>query len=186
MLQPFDVSPTTRFSVYMIFFFLDDDENNWYGVDIQVKWFPYKDLDHAIIPEDIKNNLILRTSKTILICFGKAERHLPDRCLRQFGMLQHIPEDVQKWERKIPAVDQGVDLSTDVELGGKGKMRSEIKEWLERRVHILEGNDGVDENTYMDWYERITRKYVGRPESLESEFQRIVSLCFFFLQVDDV
>ncbi|KAM1113646.1 hypothetical protein ACFX2B_045745 [Malus domestica] len=140
-----------------------------------VKWFPYKDLDHTIIPEDIINNLILRTSKTILICFGKAERHLPDRCLRQFGMLQHIPEDVQKWERKIPAVDQGVDLSTDVELGGKGKMRSEIKEWLERRVHILEGNDGVDENTYMDWYERITRKYVGRPESLESEFQRIAA-----------
>ncbi|TQE07816.1 hypothetical protein C1H46_006575 [Malus baccata] len=83
--------------------------------------------------------------------------------------------DGQKWERKIPAVDQGVDLSTDVELGGKGKMRSEIKEWLERRVHILEGNDGVDENTYMDWYERITRKYVGRPESLESEFQRIAA-----------
>lgn len=159
---------------------MDDDENNWYGIDIQVKWFPYKDFDYTVIPEGIKNKMILRTSKTMLICFGKAERHLPDRCLRQFGMPQPIPEDVQIWERKIPAVDQGVDLSKDMESGGKGKMRSEIREWLERRLHILEGEEGVDESTYMEWYENITRKFVGRPESLESEFQRIVSLCFFF------
>ncbi|KAI5336814.1 PREDICTED: serine/threonine-phosphatase 7 [Prunus dulcis] len=140
-----------------------------------VKWFPYKDFDYTVIPEGIKNKMILRTSKTMLICFGKAERHLPDRCLRQFGMPQPIPEDVQIWERKIPAVDQGVDLSKDMESGGKGKMRSEIREWLERRLHILEGEEGVDESTYTEWYENITRKFVGRPESLESEFQRIAA-----------
>ncbi|BBG98843.1 Aminotransferase-like, plant mobile domain family protein [Prunus dulcis] len=66
-----------------------------------VKWFPYKDFDYTVIPEGRKTP--------------------PDRCLRQFGMPQPIPEDVQIWERKIPAVDQGVDLSKDMESGAKGK-----------------------------------------------------------------
>ena len=84
-------------------------------------------------------------------------------------MLQSIPEDVQRWERKSRGVDGGVDLS--------GKMESELNEWLERRLHIVEGDDGADENEYMLWFLRITRKFVGRPISLSSEFQRTVSLC---------
>ena len=126
-------------------------------------------MDSMVIPEDIKSTLILGRSKTMLICFDKAERHLPNRCLRQYGMLQSIPEDVQRWERKSRGVDGGVDLS--------GKMESELNEWLDRRLHIVEGDDGADENEYMLWFLRITRKFVGRPISLSSEFQRTVSLC---------
>ncbi|XP_050383992.1 protein MAIN-LIKE 2-like isoform X2 [Argentina anserina] len=143
-----------------------------------VRWYPYRDLESTTIPEDINSSRILRTSKTMLICFGKAERHLPDRCLRQFGMLQPIPEHPQKWERKIPALDQGLDFSNEmeVELNGKNeKIRSEIREWLERGFYIVEDEEGVDESEYLEWYKKITRRYVGRPESLESEFQRMVS-----------
>uniref|UniRef100_A0A2N9IBJ3 Aminotransferase-like plant mobile domain-containing protein n=1 Tax=Fagus sylvatica TaxID=28930 RepID=A0A2N9IBJ3_FAGSY len=129
-----------------------------------VEWLPYRNMDSMTIPEDIKSNLILGRSKTMLICFDKAERHLPNRCLRQYGMLQSIPEDVQRWERKSRGVDGGVDLS--------GKMESELNEWLDRRLHIVEGDDGADESEYMQWYLRITRKFVGRPISLSSEFQR--------------
>ena len=103
----------------------------------------------------------------MLICFDKAERHLPNRCLRQYGMSQSIPEDVQRWERKSRGVDGGVDLS--------GKMESELNEWLERRYHIIEGDDGADESDYMLWYLKITRKFIGRPISLSSESQRTVS-----------
>ncbi|KAH7547153.1 protein MAIN-LIKE 2 [Ziziphus jujuba] len=140
-----------------------------------VQWLPYTDLDCTVIPEDIKNHLNLRTSKTMLVCFDKAERHLPDRCLRQFGMPQPIPKDVQRWERKIRALDQGVDLTKDVQSEAKGKVQSELREWLERELYIMVGEDGVDESNYMEWYGRITRKFVGRPESLESEFQRTVA-----------
>lgn len=59
----------------------------------------------------------------MLICFEKAERHLPDRCLRQHGMLQVIPQDVQPGERKIRGVDSRVDLS--------GKMEAEINELVQ-------------------------------------------------------
>ncbi|KAL4396136.1 hypothetical protein AHAS_Ahas01G0061700 [Arachis hypogaea] len=129
-----------------------------------VEWLPYRNMDSMVIPEHIKRTLFLGRSKTMLICFDKAERHLPNRCLRQYGMLQSIPEDVERWERKSRGVDGGVDLS--------GKMESELNEWMERRVHIVDSDEGIDESEYMEWYLRITRKFIGRPISLSSEFQR--------------
>ncbi|XP_044492827.1 protein MAIN-LIKE 2-like [Mangifera indica] len=132
-----------------------------------VEWLPYKYIDSTVIPEDIKSTLILGRSRTMLICFDKAERHLPDRCLRQYGMLQAIPEDVPRWVRKSRGVDGGVDLS--------GKMESELSEWSDRRLHVVDDDENADENVYMQWYLRITRKVVGRPISLSSEFQRTIS-----------
>ncbi|XP_028778500.1 protein MAIN-LIKE 2 [Neltuma alba] len=129
-----------------------------------VEWLPYRSMDSTVIPEDIKSTLILGRSKTMLICFDKAERHLPNRCLRQYGMLQSIPEHVEHWERKSRGVDGGVNLS--------GKMESELSEWMDRHLHIVEGYDEVDENEYIQWYLKITRRFVGRPISLSSEFQR--------------
>ncbi|XP_054817322.1 protein MAIN-LIKE 2-like isoform X2 [Prosopis cineraria] len=129
-----------------------------------VEWLPYRNMDSMIIPEHIKTTLIIGRSKTMLICFDKAERHLPNRCLRQYGMLQSIPEDVERWERKSRGVDGGVDLS--------GKMEAELNEWMDRHLHIVDGDEGVDESEYMQWYLKITRKFIGRPISLSSEFQR--------------
>ncbi|KHG04238.1 hypothetical protein F383_29459 [Gossypium arboreum] len=131
-----------------------------------VEWLPYKYMDSTVIPEEIRNSLVLGRSKTMLICFDKAERHLPNRVLRQYGMLQPIPEDVPQWVRKSRGVDGGVDLS--------GKMESELNEWADRALHIVDGDDDADENEYMVWYLRITRKVVGRPISLSSEFQRTI------------
>ncbi|KAE8668718.1 thymidine kinase-like [Hibiscus syriacus] len=131
-----------------------------------VEWLPYKYMDSTVIPVEIRSTLALGRSKTMLICFDKAERHLPNRVLRQYGMLQSIPEDVAQWVRKSRGVDGGVDLS--------GKMESELSEWEDRALHIVEGDDDADENEYMVWYMRITRKVVGRPISLSSEFQRTI------------
>ena len=141
---------------------------NLFIFDIQVEWCPYTNIKPNLVPEETKNNLILGRSKTMLICFDKAERHLPDRCLRQFGLQQPIPEDVPRWERKSRGVDGGIDLSS--------KMESELNEWSERRLHMVDGDEDVDESEYMQWYLRITRKLVGRPIPISSEFQRMVSL----------
>lgn len=83
-------------------------------------------------------------------------------------MLQGIPEDVPRWVRKSRGVDGGVDLAT--------KMESELNEWADRRLQIVEEDDDADESEYMHWYLRITRRVVGRPISLSSEFQRTVGL----------
>lgn len=130
-----------------------------------VDWCPYSNISHTVIPEHILRSLILGRSKTMLICYDKAERHLPDRCLRQFGMHQTVPEEVQKWERKSRGVDGGVDLST--------KMDSELNEWSNRHLYIVEAEEDVEESEYMQWYLRITRKLVGRPVPISSEFQRM-------------
>ncbi|KAF7833542.1 protein MAIN-LIKE 2 isoform X1 [Senna tora] len=129
-----------------------------------VEWLPYRIMDSMVIPEHIKSTLILGRSKTMLICFDKAERHVPNRCLRQYGMLQSIPENVEHWERKSRGVDGGVNLS--------GKMESELRVWMDRHLHIVDGDVGVDESEYMQWYLKITRRFIGRPISLSSEFQR--------------
>ncbi|XP_054799190.1 protein MAIN-LIKE 2-like isoform X2 [Prosopis cineraria] len=129
-----------------------------------VEWLPYRSMDSMVISEDIKSTLILGRSKTMLICFDKAERHLPNRCLRQYGMLQSIPDHVDHWERKSRGVDGGVNLSA--------KMESELSEWMDRHLHIVDGYEEVEENEYMQWYLKITRRFVGRPISLSSEFQR--------------
>lgn len=110
----------------------------------------------------------------MLICYDKAERHLPDRCLRQFGMHQTVPEEVQKWERKSRGVDGGVDLST--------KMESELNEWSNRHLYIVEAEEDVEESEYMQWYMRITRKLVGRPVPISSEFQRMVNYQIYVTQ----
>ncbi|KAL6530533.1 hypothetical protein OROMI_028422 [Orobanche minor] len=130
-----------------------------------VTWCPYANNSHTVIPEDILNQLILGRSKTMLICFDKSERHLPDRCLRQFGMHQTVPQEVQRWERKTRGVDGGVDLSV--------KMESELSEWANRRFHIVEAEEDLDEGEYMKWYSKITRRFVGRPIPISSEFQRM-------------
>ncbi|XP_057460288.1 protein MAIN-LIKE 2-like [Actinidia eriantha] len=130
-----------------------------------VEWCPYANINHKVIPQEMKNNLNIGRSKTMLICFDKAERHLPDRCLRQYGIQQTIPEDVPRWERKSRGVDGGIDLS--------GKMESELSEWSNRRLHIVDSGEDVDESEYTHWYLRITRKLVGRPIPISSEFQRM-------------
>ncbi|KAL0359610.1 UNVERIFIED_CONTAM: protein MAIN-LIKE 2 [Sesamum angustifolium] len=114
-----------------------------------VDWCPYANISHTVIPDNILNQLILGRSKTMLICFDKAERHLPDRCLRQFGMHQTVPEEVQRWERKTRGVDGGVDLS--------GKMESELSEWANRRFHIVEAEEDLDEGDYMNCFQMIIR-----------------------------
>ncbi|GAA0176916.1 hypothetical protein LIER_29630 [Lithospermum erythrorhizon] len=130
-----------------------------------VDWCPYVNISFTVIPESILSSLILGRAKTMLVCFDKAERHLPDRCLKQFGMVQTIPENVQIWERKTRGVDGGVDLIT--------KMQSEVNEWSNRRFNIVEAEEDTEESEYMQWYIRITRRFVGRPVPISSVFQRM-------------
>lgn len=127
-----------------------------------VVWTPYENVD-SIIPEEFKDTLILGKSKTTLICLDKVERHVPDRCLRQFGMHQPVPEDVQR----IKGHDGDTDPSRI--------MKSSCAEWSRRRDLIADEDDIADESEYKRWYSKITRRYIGRHTSLESSFRQAVT-----------
>lgn len=48
--------------------------------------------------------------------------------------------------------------------------------------YVVEGGDIADEGEYMQWYQKITRKYIRRvTSSLESEYQRTVFLCLVII-----
>ena len=135
----------------------------------QVEWQPYHDMDE-IVPEDIKDTLILGRSRTTLICLDKAEKHLPDRCVRQFGFNQPIPQEVPQWK----GIDGEADQSKSI--------ASSCEDWSKHRDQIVEGDDRVDDSEYLLWYSNITRKFVGRHTSLESMFRQTVTpLIPFFL-----
>lgn len=135
-----------------------------------IDWTPYKDLDSSSIPENFRGDLTLGRSRTILLCMDKAEWHLPDRCLRQFGLRQSIPKDVQRRETKNNEVDNELDTSK--------RMDSELQEWSNRWqniVDVVEDGDGTDESEYTTWYSNITRKLVHRRAFAPSQFQESVS-----------
>lgn len=120
-----------------------------------VTFLPYIDMDNALIQEEMRKQMTIGRSSTMLICFDKAERHLPDRCLRQFGMHRSPPTPVKQWKRKSRDTYESTDLSK--------KMASELREWKGRRNHIIKDDLDGDESRYMDWYLNITRKLIGRP-----------------------
>ncbi|KAL5755682.1 hypothetical protein ACOSQ2_020428 [Xanthoceras sorbifolium] len=137
-----------------------------------IDWTPYNDMD-SCIPEHIRGDFILGKSRTILICMDKAEWHLPDRCLRQFGLQQlRIPKDVQRREsRSNELVDVEVDSSKGMDL--------ELQEWSNRGLSIVdsivEDMVGADDSEYAQWYSRITRKRVHRQAFVPSQFQESVA-----------
>ncbi|XP_075663205.1 serine/threonine-protein phosphatase 7 long form homolog [Castanea sativa] len=59
----------------------------------QVVWQPYEaELGH--LPTFCVARRDMWTARVPLVCFWLVEKHTPDRVLRQFGMVQEIPEDV--------------------------------------------------------------------------------------------
>ncbi|XP_030958450.1 serine/threonine-protein phosphatase 7 long form homolog [Quercus lobata] len=127
----------------------------------QVKWEPYgNDLSHLPPSFRIEGSNVWRLTIP-LICFWLVEFHLPYHVLRQFGLKQEQPRDV----------NTNCDLH---KIDARGKVE---KNWLvEHAVHIQKWNDREEyvcnalrmeevmsrHHPYMVWYHRITRLYIDR------------------------
>lgn len=131
----------------------------------QVVWQPYSDDVIAGLPKYCLAGQDIWRTVSPLICFHIVELHRPDRVLRQFGLQQGIPV----------ACDTRVDLHEIYLCGGTvinwaTRMRKFIVLWNRRRKHIATGRLAPSamayDDPYMQWYRRITLRFVGRKGAL--------------------
>ncbi|XP_020081223.1 serine/threonine-protein phosphatase 7 long form homolog [Ananas comosus] len=102
----------------------------------QVTWMPYTEDVLIGLPAFCLEGSTIWRSRTSLICFHIVELHLPDRVLRQFGLLQHIPEAVEAIQRITSQGKSGEDLVAFHPLY--------IQRWADCLEHIAEQSPFVD------------------------------------------
>ncbi|XP_020111291.1 protein MAIN-LIKE 1-like [Ananas comosus] len=129
--------------------------------ETQITWRPYTDAVLEVLPAFCVQGSEVWRSRTTLICFHIVELHVPDRVLRQFGLLQHIPIHVETIRRFTsqgrPDEHWGHFHAAHIERWGQ-RLQSIIDQ------HLIVGDDPVQATSiYMEWYWQITRRWISRP-----------------------
>ncbi|XP_072979385.1 protein MAIN-LIKE 1 [Typha angustifolia] len=130
-------------------------------MECQVTWDPYSFDLLAKLPASCKIGSEVWRSRTPLISYEIVEMHVPDRVLRQFGMIQHVPEPVEIVDRLTRQGRSEEDWSMYHE--------QYIRRWADRLSYVVSEQESLDldpvhalEN-YMQWYWSITRRWICTP-----------------------
>ncbi|MQM02792.1 hypothetical protein Taro_035561 [Colocasia esculenta] len=126
--------------------------------DYQVRWEPYTSDILQMLPAVSRQTSHLWLSRVPLLSFSIIEMHVPDRVLRQFGRVQHIPGPVDALDR--------VTRKGRVHIDWDRYFAHFVQMWHRQTDYIIppdEESVGIDRVEYMAWYWSITRRYIGRP-----------------------
>ncbi|KAF3968448.1 hypothetical protein CMV_007669 [Castanea mollissima] len=98
------------------------------------------------------------TATVPLVCFHLVEKHTPNRVVRQFGMIQEIPRNVD-----TDTVLHAIDLRGKVGVDWMRKHTTHITEWGNRLQRCYEAvlSDMPPQHEYFDWYKRVTRRFIN-------------------------
>ncbi|XP_075662656.1 uncharacterized protein LOC142632124 isoform X2 [Castanea sativa] len=123
----------------------------------QVVWQPYE-AEFENLPPWCVAGRAMWTATVPLVCFHLVEKHTPDRVVRQFGMIQEIPHNVD-----TDTVLHAIDLRGKVGVDWMRKHAAHITEWgnrLQQRCEAVVG-DMPPQHEYFDWYKRVTRRFIN-------------------------
>ena len=92
-----------------------------------------------------------------LVCFHLVEIHTPDRVVRQFGMIQEIPDDID-----TDTVLHAIDLRGKVCVDWMRKHALHITHWGNRLQQCCEAvlGDMPPAHEYFNWFRRVTRRFI--------------------------
>ena len=103
------------------------------------------------------------TAMVSLVCFHLVEKHTPNRVIRQFGMIQKIPRDVD-----TDTVLHAIDLRGKVSVDWMWKHTVHIMEWgncLQWRCEVVLGDMPPQYEYFFDWFRRVTRRFIDVPDA---------------------
>ncbi|XP_075633792.1 serine/threonine-protein phosphatase 7 long form homolog [Castanea sativa] len=124
----------------------------------QVVWQPYEaELGH--LPAFCVAGRDMWTVRVPLVCFWLVEKHTPDHVLRQFGMVQEIPEDVDTDDAL-----HKIDLRGKTEEDWRVRHFSHIQVWNTRAQELCNGArlEGamLSVHPYFGWYGKVIWRFV--------------------------
>lgn len=126
--------------------------------DSHFTWQPYTAEILASLPEHCREGSGIWCYKGPVICFCFVEPHHPDRCLRQFGMIQDIPSPAA-YSHDLHKID----LKGKTDSNWLAMHRDHLAQWDRREQHVSVGQVGVGvSDGYNKWYSSITVRYLTR------------------------
>ena len=121
-------------------------------------WQPYEaKLGH--LPAFCLAEWDMWTTRVLLVCFWLVEKYTPERVLRQFGMVQEIPRDVDTDDAL-----HKIDLRGKIEMDWRDRHLGHIQVWNTRaqllchRARLEGAMSSV--HPYFGWYSRVTWRFV--------------------------
>ncbi|KAL0914174.1 hypothetical protein M5K25_017684 [Dendrobium thyrsiflorum] len=134
----------------------------------QVSMTPYTQAVYDALPIECQDGRDIWRARVPLISWKRAEWHLPDRVMRQFGGAQ--PIDIEPMDQNFRRIDgRGrADLDWIVQY------RDYLQLWDERRAYVVAltaqvGSGNQQLSTYLRWYRSWASIYLLRPQTQPPE-----------------
>ncbi|CAB4267801.1 unnamed protein product [Prunus armeniaca] len=97
----------------------------------EVTWQPYARLTESFLPDWLKPQLIMRLSRTVMICFNYVAYHRPDKCIKKFGFHKidlSACGQVKRYQTKAMSGPEQVDYST----------KQYVLDWECRHIYLIQ------------------------------------------------